>query len=313
MVSPSVYRHMLVLSIALTCLLFVGTFFPISAYPQIADNPSQTYLPQVINQATTRFAVIGDYGFASQATQEVAALVSAWQPDYILTTGDNNYPAGEAATIDHSIGAYYHQYIAPYYGQYGAGSATNRFFPTLGNHDWESGGQAYLDYFTLPGNERYYDMVLGPVHLFALDSDPHEPDGVSVDSVQAQWLQTALAGSAACWNIVYMHHPPFSSGAHGSTPWMQWPYREWGADVVLGGHDHTYERIQHGDMLYFVNGLGGRSQYSFGALVEGSQVRYNADFGAMLIEINEAQAVFWFVTRTGAVIDTYEMPKDCSS
>jgi hypothetical protein len=65
----------------------------------------------------------------------------------------------------------------------------NQFFPTLGNHDWYTpGAQPYLDYFHLPGNERYYDFVWGPVHFFAIDSDENEPDGVNQSSVQAKWL-----------------------------------------------------------------------------------------------------------------------------
>ena len=56
-----------------------------------------------------------------------------------------------------------------------------------------------------------------------------------------------LAASTAPWKIVYMHHPPYSSSQHGSTPGMQWPFENWGASLVLTGHDHTYERILRDD------------------------------------------------------------------
>src|SRR2546423_11789400 len=117
-----------------------------------------------------RFAVVGDFGDAGQPEQNVANLINGWQPDFVVTTGDNNYPAGEAATIDVNIGQYYHQFIYPYMGTYGAGASVNRFFPVLGNHDWgnaypnPTGLQPYLDYFTLPGNERYYEFTWGPMH-----------------------------------------------------------------------------------------------------------------------------------------------------
>ncbi|MBL4685160.1 MAG: metallophosphoesterase, partial [Nannocystaceae bacterium] len=125
-------------------------------------------------------AVIGDYGDASPSEAAVAALVHGWQPDLVVTLGDNNYPRGSARTIDANIGQYYHRYIAPYRGTFGKGAASNRFFPSLGNHDWRSPAAApYLEYFDLPGNERYYDVRWGPVHFFALDSDRHEPDGVT--------------------------------------------------------------------------------------------------------------------------------------
>ena len=126
--------------------------------------------PTPIN--SVRFAVIGDYGLAGEHLDAVAKLVKNWQPDIILTVGDNNYPEGEAATIDENIGAYFHEFIFPYTGVYGEGAQENRFFPALGNHDWNTlGAQPYLDYFPLPGNERYYDFVWGPVHFFAIDSD----------------------------------------------------------------------------------------------------------------------------------------------
>ncbi len=252
------------------------------------------------------FAVIGDYGESGSDELDVANLVKGWNPDFIITTGDNNYPDGSAATIDQNIGQYYHEFIFPYTGSYGAGAATNRFFPSLGNHDWNTpNAQPYLDYFTLPGNERYYDFIRGPVHFFVVDSDSDEPSGNTSTSTQAAWLQNALAASTSPWNLVYLHHAPYSSGAHGSNTTLQWPYAAWGADAVLAGHDHTYERIFLNGIVYFVNGLGGRSIYSFGTPVTGSQFRYNADYGAMLVDASEAQITFQFINRTGAVIDSY--------
>jgi hypothetical protein len=256
-----------------------------------------------------RFAVIGDYGDAGQPEFDVASRVKSWNPDFIITTGDNNYPDGAANTIDTNIGQYYHEFISPYTGSYGAGATTNRFFPLPGNHDWNTPDlRPYLDYFTLPGNERYYDFVQGPVHFFAIDSDGQEPDGNSSKSKQAVWLQTQLAASTSPWNLVYMHHPPYSSGAtHGSTKVMQWPYQAWGADAVLAGHEHIYERIVLNGFPYFVDGLGGKSIYTFGEPVAGSQVRYNGDDGAMLVEASASHITFQFITRTSEVIDTYTL------
>jgi glucose/arabinose dehydrogenase len=258
-----------------------------------------------------RFAVIGDYGDASQPELDVANLVKSWTPDFIITTGDNNYPDGTAQTIDQNIGQYYHEFIYPYTGTYGPGAATNRFFPSLGNHDWHSpNARPYLDYFTLPGNERYYEYVWGPVHFFVLDSDSNEPEGISSSSVQATWLQNRLAASTSAWNLVYMHHPPYSSGSqHGSSTTLQWPYAAWGADAVLAGHDHTYERIFQNGITYFVNGLGGRSIYTFGTPISGSQVRYDGDYGAMQVDASESQITFRFINRAGVTIDTYALIK----
>lgn len=269
--------------------------------PTITPTLTEPPAPQ-----TMRFAVIGDYGWAGQAEADVASLVISWQPDVIITTGDNNYPLGAQNTIDANIGQYYHSFIYPYLGSYGPGADHNRFFPSLGNHDWlTTAAQPYLDYFNLPGNERYYEFSWGPVHFFALDSDSHEPDGVGSSSAQAAWLQDGLAAAEEPWKIVYMHHPPYSSGIHGSIPWMRWPFQEWGATAVLAGHDHTYERILLDGFPYFVNGLGGGSIYAFSTIVSGSRFRYNRDHGAMLVEADQSSITFSFYRRTGEQIDTF--------
>lgn len=229
--------------------------------------------------------MIGDYGLAGDAEARVAQLIQNWGPDLIITTGDNNYPDGEAETIDANIGQYYQQYIYPYFGSYGPGADRNRFFPTLGNHDWNTdSAQPYQDYFTLPGNERYYEYTWGPVHFFALSSDSREPDGVGRSSTQAAWLQERLAASTLPWKIVYFHQSPYSSGYHGSVDWMRWPFKEWGASLVLGGHDHTYERLEFDGLTYIVNGLGGGPIYPFVFPLAGSQARYNNAHGALLVE-----------------------------
>lgn len=260
----------------------------------------------------TRFAVIGDYGDGSQDEADVAELVDGWNPDFVVTVGDNNYPVGAADTIDQNIGQFYHQYIYNYQGSYGSGSPTQRFYPALGNHDWgdednnPDGADPYLDYFTLPGNERYYEFAVGPVRFFMLDSDQNEPDGTSPGSIQGQWLQNALSNASEPHKVVVMHHAAYSSSSgHGSQAFMQWPYKQWGATAVLQGHDHTYERLVVGGLPYFVNGVGGRSLYGFDAPVAGSQFRYNADYGAMLVEADDTSMTTRFYNVNGTLIDQF--------
>lgn len=265
-------------------------------------------------EGQVRLAVVGDYGEAAQPEADVASLVNSWGVDYVVTLGDNNYPDGEANTIDENVGQYYQAYISPYLGTYGNGSPDeNRFYPALGNHDWNTGSiQPYLDYFTLPGNERYYDVVLGPTHLFVLDSDEQEPDGYTADSIQAQWLQTQMAASTAPWKVVVLHHAPYSSGGnHGNNAALQWPFAVWGATAVLAGHEHTYERIQTEGIVYFVNGLGGRRRiHPMGrTAVTGSAVRYNQDYGAMLVTSDENCLNFTFYSRSEELIDSYTVTK----
>ena len=139
-----------------------------------------------------KFAAIGDYGTDRKGrAQQVAALIKSWDPDYIITLGDNNYRRTKTDNIDWNVGKLFQEYIYPYKGKYGPGSpdGINRFWPALGNHDWDDGGiTEYLDYFTLPNNGRYYDVQIGPVHLFCINTDM-EPDGVTANSRQASWLK----------------------------------------------------------------------------------------------------------------------------
>jgi tartrate-resistant acid phosphatase type 5 len=267
----------------------------------LSRTATNTPIPPVV------FAVIGDYGEAGTAEADVAALINSWNVDFIITTGDNNYSSGAAKTIDKNIGQYYHQYIFPYYGDYGSGAETNRFFPSLGNHDWiANNAQPYLDYFTLPGNERYYEFIWGNAHFFALDSDTSEPDGVGKSSDQAQWLQTRMEQSSLPLKFVYFHHAPYSSSSyHGSTGWMQWPFQEWGATAVFSGHDHVYERLEITGIPYFIVGLSGNtSRYQFGEPLMESLYRYRDDFGALKVTIEQDYIIYEFITRHGEVIDT---------
>lgn len=267
---------------------------------------------------SARFAVIGDYGYAGANEAAVAAMVRSWAPDILISVGDNNYNTGAASTIDQNIGQYFSDYIYPYSGTF-TPSVTltqNQFFPALGNHDWgntfpdPNGADPYLAYFTLPGNERYYDFVWGPVHFYALDSDLNEPDGVTASSLQAAWLERQLASAAEKWRVVYLHHPPYSSGTiHGSTPSLQWPFRSWGATAVLAGHEHNYERIIQDGIPFFVNGLGGKSDnYPFSPTpVPGSAYRINNTYGAMLVTANDTliQFEFYAITNSASPLDTF--------
>jgi hypothetical protein len=288
--------------------LGAGGAEPTAAAPPLC--PARTPVPVAdggagtADRLLTHFAAIGDYGINSDGERQVAALVKSWAPDFVITLGDNNYPSGGADTIDTNIGQFFHELIGGYSGHYGCAPRDNQFFPALGNHDLlTAAGKPYFDYFQLPGNERYYDFVRGAVHLFAIDSDGSEPDGNTATSAQAMWLKAKLAASTTRWQVVYMHHPPYSSGAHGSTAELQWPFAAWGADLVLSGHDHMYERIVADGITYVVNGLGGAANYAFNTPVPGSTARYTDGFGAMLIDADASRLRLRFIGTAGNVID----------
>lgn len=217
------------------------------------------------------FAVIGDFGKDGEPEKKVADMVKGWKPDFILTTGDNNYPSGEFRTIKQNIGKYYSDYIynfdAPFvYQCHGKAfqEGVNRFFPCPGNHDANNKNDLtpYLNYFTLPGHENYYKFIWGPVTFYSLDSKTGNFE------LQKAWLFQELDNSSTPFNIVCFHHPPWTMGGHSNNEGMQWDFYHHGVDVVLTGHDHVYCRIEKKDepgMYYIVNGLGGKSLYQCNA------------------------------------------------
>ena len=123
-------------------------------------------------------------------------------------------------------------------------------------------------------------------------------------------MQSQLAASTATYKIVYFFDPPYSSSNDFANVDSRWPYQAWGATAVISGHAHNYERLlEDNNFPYFVDGLGGEPEViQFDTPISGSQVRYNADFGAMLVNADQNQIQFQFITRTGAVIDTYTVP-----
>jgi hypothetical protein len=130
---------------------------------------------------------------------------------------------------------------------------------------------------------------------------------VTRDSRQASWLRDALARSTAPYKWVLFHHPPFSSGPHGSTAELQWPFRAWGATAVFSGHDHDYERLDVGGMPYVVVGTGGKTLYPFGAPVAGSVERI-AQHGALRIDVTRAAAAGEFVSAVTPDRDRFALP-----
>jgi tartrate-resistant acid phosphatase type 5 len=265
--------------------------------------------------------VIGDYGSAYLGgasfsnVQKVATLIKSWKPDFIITTGDNNYPDGEASNIDTNIGQFFHEYIHPYVGTYGPGGTTNRFWPSIGNHEWPFGVSylaPYLAYFTLPGNERYYSHRYGPVEIFACVGDQQEPDGALPNSVQARWLSNALTRSTAPWRVVYFHASPYSSSStHGSHTHeadnMLWPFTAWGAAAIYTGHNHQYERVLTNGLNYVTIGLGGGRIDGFVTPIAGSVARYNATYGAVRLKVTETNFISDFINIFGEVIDSYTL------
>lgn len=257
-----------------------------------------------------KYAIISDIHGATNSTYDVSVLVKSWQPEFIITAGDSHYGSSTTLSIDDQVGQYYSGFIFPYIGSYGTGDTVNRFFPCLGNHDYDGTGLTnYLQYFQLPGNERYYDFVRGNVHFFSINCNLSEPDGTSETSIQAIWLKNKLAASVSLYNVIYFHFPAYTSGMHGSTIYMRWPFKEWGASIVFSGHDHDYERLNIDSFPYIVCGVGGGPLYTVYNPIIGSQFSDVMDHGAILVNTNNDSMYFEFHNISDSLIDHFTVLK----
>jgi len=177
-------------------------------------------------------------------------------------------------------------------------------FPAVGNHEYYDvapGAGGYFDYFGARAGTRgqgWYSYDLGAWHLIALNSNCAQVGGCDASSPQAQWLAADLAAHPGGCTLAYWHHPRFSSGQAGDDPITQglWDllYAN-GADLILNGHDHDYERFApqdprgHADpargIREFVVGTGGKDLEPFTAVRPNSEVRGNGAFGVLRLTL----------------------------
>src|SRR2546429_536276 len=206
-------------------------------------------------------------------------------PGSVLAVGDLAYPDGS----DENFSKCY----APTWGRF-----KDRTRPAQGNHEYHSNGASgYARYFGAAAGDptkAYYSYDLGAWHIVALNSECLEAGGCDANSPQGRWLKRDLGQHATGCTLAYFHKPPFRSGEkHGNDPTMlplwQILYTR-GADVILSGHDHDYERFapqdpsgkldaEHG-IREFVVGTGGKNSHrTFAALNPNSEARNADTFG----------------------------------
>jgi hypothetical protein len=195
--------------------------------------------------------------------QATSDLLVDRRPDAVLALGDLQYENGSAASFQ--------QVYHPTWGR--LRSITR---PVIGNHEYNSGGAGYYDYFGAaagPRDQGWYSFDLGDWHLVALNSNCDQV-GCQAGSPQQQWLAADLAAHPTRCTLAFWHHPRWSNGEHGDNPAvgpLVATLHAAGVDLLLAGHDHDYERFapldpsgaadpRHG-IRQFVVGSGGKSHY----------------------------------------------------
>ena len=216
----------------------------------------------------TRIWVLGDSGQGNQLagkvrdayydyTDDVAGGgANARHTDLMLMLGDNAYPQGREQ-----------QYQENLFDIYPRTLRQTVLWPTIGNHDSEdtvAGTWPYYEAFSLPtggeaggeisGTEKYYAFDHGNIHFIVLNSlEIITTPGFA--TAMLGWLEVDLQNATEDWIVAYWHHPPYSKGGHDSDDpsdssgrllWMRenvLPVLEdYGVDLVLSGHSHSYER-----------------------------------------------------------------------
>jgi acid phosphatase type 7 len=209
-------------------------------------------------------------------------------------TSNNQYPDDTLAT--------YNTYYGPTWGAYKAKTT-----PVPDNHEYHTAGASgYFSYFNnIPP---YYSYNLGSWHLIALNSEIPRGEG----SAQNNWLEADLAANTQPCILAYWHKPLFSSGSgHGGNSSQQ-PFWDdlyaTGADIVLAGHDHTYERfaVQNptgvadpSGIRQFVVGTGGKQHYGFGTIQPNSEVRNSDTFGVLKLTLRSSSYEWTFLPEAG--------------
>jgi len=226
-------------------------------------------------------------------------------PGTVFAVGDLAYPDGSDEQFAKCYG--------PTWGRF-----KDRTRPAPGNHEYHRGvASGYTNYFGAAAGDpkkAYYSYDLGQWHIVSLNSECREAGGCDASSQQGKWLQQDLAQHPAACTLAYFHRPLFSSGlAHGADPELKplWEilYHA-GADVVINGHDHDYERFapqdpdgkadpDHG-IREFVVGSGGKNSHRLFALIQPNSEAHNADtFGVLKLTLHPKGYDWQFIPQEG--------------
>ncbi len=248
----------------------------------------------------------GDIASCTSTGDEATANLLDGIAGTVFTVGDNVYPNGTATEFANCYG--------PSWGRHKA-----RTRPAPGNHDYNTTGAAgYYGYFGAAAGEPgkgYYSYELGAWHIVAINSNCAAVGGCGAGSAQEQWLRQDLAAHPQACTLAYWHHPLFTSdSSHGNATSMRPIWQalyDHGADVVLAGHAHNYERFAPQDpngvadpargIRQFVVGTGGASLRRFGAIKPNSEVRNADTYGVLKLTLHPTSYQWEFVPEAGKI------------
>lgn len=267
-----------------------------------------TLMPSFLPAGATGDPVLlaaGDISTCSNPGDFATAKIIEQYPNAVVASlGDTVYEQGSPSQFT--------QCFNPSWGVF-----KDRIHPAVGNHEYLTpNADGYFGYFGASAGDPtkgYYSYDLGTWHIIVINSNCGKAGGCGPNSPQVAWLKADLAAHPAQCTLAYWHHPRWSSGEHGSQIFMStiWDtLYQGGADVVLSGHDHDYERFapldqngnldpQHG-IREFVVGTGGKNYYPFsGTFVNGSEVHKDYVFGVLKLTLHPDSYDWQFIPEPG--------------
>ena len=245
----------------------------------------------------------GDIAQCSSSNDEATSLLVDNIPGTVVLLGDVVYESGSAS-----------EFTNCYHPSWGRHKARTR--PAVGNHEYQTlNATGYYNYFGAAAGDPtkgYYSYDLGDWHIIALNSNCSIV-GCAAGSAQEQWLRNDLIANTKQCTLAYWHHPRFNSGAdHGNDTAVGALWNalyQYGAEVILNGHEHVYERFapQTPDAVadpvngirQFTVGTGGRGGDVWGTIKANSQVRNNSTNGVMKLTLSAGSYAWQFVPVAG--------------
>ena len=246
---------------------------------------------------------------ASLAGASATAKLIEQIPGTVFAAGDLAYDHG---TAEEFRGCY-----NPTWGKF-----KDRTRPTPGNHEYYSqGGQPYFAYWGKqagPAGKGYYSYDLGNWHVVVLNTNCDAPGvgGCGAGSEQEKWLKEDLAQHPDSCIVAYGHHALYSSGLlrkHALHPELRDLWRDLyaaHANLMLAGHEHSYERFSPQDpegnldtengIREIVVGTGGRSHDPLGMALPNSDVRNADTFGVLKLTLWPEKYAWEFIPVNGA-------------
>lgn len=236
----------------------------------------------------TVVVAVGDLVNDVASADRTGRLAIRQDPALVLLLGDIQYPNGSASAF------------AKGYADTAWTKLRDVIKPTPGNHEYLTPGAAgYYEYFGNPDPYYAFDAGCG-WRGYSLNSEiPLGP--------QTKWLEEDLAAHPDAPVIAYWHRPRYSSGSeHGSNRAMQplWDALDGHVGIVLGGHEHTYERFAPVNGLrQFVVGTGGNAFYAFGSTVRGSEKRLTGSSGVLRLTLRDTGYDWAFLDTDDRTLD----------